>query len=104
MAGQQASAPPRRGMKATMDPTTNQMEQDMTKSFPNPWVDLILEQMWIVRQTTAMVARSIDSELLLGPAGYCRLLSEPGREAVEIRWSSTASDARRMRNTRDRQT
>lgn len=34
--------------------------------FPNPWV-VILEQMRIVRQTTEVIARSIDPEILLDP-------------------------------------
>ncbi|MEP7281451.1 MAG: hypothetical protein ABI696_05695 [Rubrivivax sp.] len=46
----------------------------MTSHFPNPWAEAILEQMWIVRQTTAMLARSVDLELLLDPQAmtdYC---------------------------------
>lgn len=46
----------------------------MKSSFNNPWFEVILEQMWIARQTTSMVARSIDTELLGDPQAltdYC---------------------------------
>ena len=73
----------------------------MTKSFPNPWVDLILEQMWIVRQTTAMVARSIDSELLLDPqaiADYCLNPAEKRLNPLEFHGKRRAPNAQHSRS------
>jgi len=85
-------------MKATMKPTLNELEQDMTSSFPNPWVEVMLEQMWIVRQTTAMLATSIDFNLLLDPQAmtdYCLNPSEKRLNPLEFHGKRRASVAQR---------
>lgn len=36
----------------------------MKSSFSNPWVDAVLEQMWVYCQVTEVVAKCIDPALL----------------------------------------
>jgi hypothetical protein len=52
----------------------------MGTRFSNPWADVVLGQMWIYCQVTAVVAKSIDAELLSDPralARHCMQPSEP---------------------------
>lgn len=82
----------------------------MRNSFSNPWVEIILEQMWIVRQTSEVLVRSIDFELLLDPKAltdYCLNPSEEILNPLEfhgkrrsptpqrLRWSNSERCARR---------
>jgi hypothetical protein len=85
-----------------MEPTTNHLEQDMTNSILNPWVEVILEQMWIVHQTTAMVARSIDVELLLDPqaiSDYWLIPTEKRLNPLEFHGKRRAPKAQRFRSS-----
>lgn len=54
----------------------------MRSSFPNPWVEVILEQMWIVRQSTDLVARVIDPELLMDPQAMVDYCLHPSAERL----------------------
>ncbi len=54
----------------------------MKSSFPNPWVAMILQQMWTVRQTADVVARSIDPELLLDPQTMTDYLTHPSEKRL----------------------
>ena len=84
-----------------MEPNTNQLEQDMTNSILNPWVKVILEQMWIVHQTTAMAARSIDFELLLDPqaiSDYWLNPTEKRLNPLEFHGKRRAPNAQRFRS------
>ncbi len=70
----------------------------MRSSFSNPWVEVILEQMWITRQTTAMLASSIDFDLLLDPQAmtdYCLNPSEKRLNPLEFHGKRRASVAQR---------
>ncbi len=72
----------------------------MTSSLPNPWAEVILEQMWIVRQTTTLVARSIDAELLCDPQAltdYCLNPSEERLNPLEFHGKRRASAAQQPR-------
>jgi len=54
----------------------------MRSSFPNPWADVILAQMWFVWQTTDVVARCIDPELLLDPQAMVDYCLHPSAERL----------------------
>ncbi len=73
----------------------------MTNSILNPWVEVILDQLWIVRQTTAMVARSIDVELLLDPqamSDYWLNPTEKRLNPLEFHGKRRAPQARHSRS------
>jgi hypothetical protein len=73
----------------------------MTSSFINPWVEMILQQMWIVRQTTSMVARSIDTELLGDPQAltdYCLNPTEKRLNPLEFHGRRRAPQAQHSRS------
>ena len=70
----------------------------MSNSFPNPWAEVILEQMWIVRQTTSLVARSIDAELMCDPQAltdYCLNPSAKRLNPLEFHGKRRAPPAQR---------
>ena len=59
----------------------------MTTRFDNPWFAVVLEQMWICRQATEVVAKCIDPQLLLDPqalTNYCLHPSEPRLNPLEF--------------------
>jgi len=55
---------------------------NMRSSFPNPWAEVIIEQMGIVRQSTNVVARCIDPELLLDPQAVVEYRLHPSAERL----------------------
>jgi hypothetical protein len=54
----------------------------MTNNFPNAWVEVVLEQLWIVRQTTSVVAKCIDTELLCDPQALTDYCLNPSEERL----------------------
>ncbi len=54
----------------------------MRSNFINPWAEAILEQMWIVRQTTDVTARSMDPEFLLDPQAMTDYCLHPSTERL----------------------
>lgn len=42
----------------------------MNENFRNPWAELLLQQLWVYRQASAMAAKAVDADLLRDPADY----------------------------------
>ena len=54
----------------------------MRSSSSNPWAEVIIEQMWIVRQSTNALVRCIDPELLLDPQAVVEYCLHPSAERL----------------------
>ena len=69
----------------------------MNSSFGNPWADLVLQQLWVYRQATAMAAKSIDTELLGDPQAltdYCLHPTEQRLNPLEFHGQRRAAPRR----------
>jgi hypothetical protein len=59
----------------------------MTTSLIHAWAAIVLEQLWVYRQVNALVARSIDPELLLDRQAlteFCIRPAEPRLNPLEF--------------------
>lgn len=54
----------------------------MKSSFSNPWVDAVLEQMWVYCQVTEVVAKCIDAELLSDPQALTQCCLHPSEQRL----------------------
>lgn len=63
----------------------------MTNHFPNPWVNVILTQMWMFRQSAALMTNSFDTGRRL--AASRRLMAEP-RFSAPVRFNERTVDCR----------
>lgn len=62
----------------------------MGKGFPGPWVQWVVEQIWVVRQITCIVARRIDVELPRDPQAMAGYGLKPIKEQVIVRIDAPA--------------
>ena len=54
----------------------------MRTSLNNPWVDAVIEQMWVYCQATDVLAKCIDAELLSDPQALTQSCLNPSEQRL----------------------
>lgn len=70
----------------------------MNSSFHNPWVKLMLEQVWLCQQATDVAMKCVDTELLFDSqalSDYCLQPSEKRLNPLEFHGKRKRSPSRR---------
>lgn len=54
----------------------------MKTNFSNPWVDAVIEQMWVYCQATEVLVKCIDAELLSDPQALTQYCLHPSEQRL----------------------
>ena len=54
----------------------------MKTSFNSPWIDAVIEQMWVYCQATEVLAKCIDAELLSDPQALTQYCLHPSEQRL----------------------
>lgn len=66
-------------------------------SFNNPWAEMMIEQLWLYRQSTEVAAKCFDAELLTDPhalSDYCLNPTEKRLNPIDFHGKRRSPSAR----------